>query len=271
MGRRSSQGIASIPRLLAATLAAAALLTGLAGCAGPTNGTQSASPASGDQGSSAQGQDSPQQGPVSTLRDADANGRLASSLSAYIDEVLADPYVSDYERPFLEQAKKEGRVSTAVYEKVWSDYKTCMVDHGFPEPKLERFPNGMMDIMQHAVGTDEQEDRWRDAYADCYLRFSHVQGLYGQQQGNPNLYANVDEAVVDCMRREGVVPRATRSRTSTTGRPCSRRRVGRTTRRTNSATISVTRACAAARRRRAGRRAAPTTPWSTSGRSWQGY
>ncbi|PST49107.1 hypothetical protein COO72_04030 [Bifidobacterium callitrichos] len=207
MGRRSSQGFTRIPRLLAATLAAAALLTGLAGCAGPTNGTQSASPASGDQGSSAQGQDSSQQqGPVSTLRDADGNGRLASSLPAYIDEVLADPYVSDYERPFLEQAKKEGRVSTAVYEKVWSDYKTCMVDHGFPEPKLERFPNGMMDIMQHAVGTDEQEERWRDAYADCYLRFSHVQGLYGQQQGNPNLYANVDEAVVDCMRREGVVP-----------------------------------------------------------------
>ncbi|PST46208.1 hypothetical protein CPA40_07140 [Bifidobacterium callitrichos] len=206
MGRRSSQGIASIPRLLAATLSVAALLAGLAGCAGPTNGTQTASPASGDHGSSAQGQDSPQQGPVSTLREADGNGRLASSLSAYIDEVLADPYVSDYERPFLEQAKKEGRVSTAVYEKVWSDYKTCMVDHGFPEPKLERFPNGMMDIMQHAVGTDEQEERWRDAYADCYLRFSHVQGLYGQQQGNPSLYANVDEAVVDCMRREGVVP-----------------------------------------------------------------
>ena len=207
MGRRSSQGFTRIQRLLAATLAAAALLTGLAGCAGPTNGAQTASPASGDQDSSAQGQDSSQrQGPVSTLHEADGNGRLASSLSAYIDEVLADPYVSDYERPFLEQAKKEGRVSTAVYEKVWSDYKTCMVDRGFPEPKLERFPNGMMDIMQHAVGTDEQEERWRDAYADCYLRFSHVQGLYGQQQGNPNLYANVDEAVVDCMRREGVVP-----------------------------------------------------------------
>lgn len=191
------------PRIAATVILTMALAMGLAGCAVPGisgDGKPGTSNAAGT------GDTSAQKGPASTLYEADENGRLASSLPAYIDEVLNDPYVDDYERPILEQAKKEGQVSAAAYEKVWSDYKTCMVDRGFKEPKLERFPNGMMDIMSHMPGTDAQEEAWKDAYADCYLRFDHVQRLYGQQQGNPNLYANAEEAVVDCMKREGVVP-----------------------------------------------------------------
>lgn len=195
---------APVRSIIAAVMALLAALSLTACATAGANGTNTANSPSG--AGQSQTQTSSATPPPGSAAAAEANGRLGANLNDYIDNLLRNPYLSDYERPIIEQAKRDGGISTSTYEKVWADYKSCMADRGYKGIQLHKWPNGIYDEYTHAPGTPAQEEKWRNDWRDCFLRFEHVESLYGAQQSNPSLYADIYEAAVDCMRREGVVP-----------------------------------------------------------------
>lgn len=197
---RQTRQTAPVRSIIAAVMALLAALSLTACATAGANGTNSPSAGAG------QSQTQTATPPPGSAAAAGANGRLGANLNDYIDNLLRNPYLSDYERPIIEQAKRDGGISASTYEKVWADYKSCMADRGYKGIQLHKWPNGIYDEYTHAPGTPAQEEKWRNDWRDCFLRFEHVESLYGAQQSNPSLYADIYEAAVDCMRREGVVP-----------------------------------------------------------------
>lgn len=109
----------------------------------------------------------------------------------------------------LERAKQHnGKVSVSDYESAWSDYKSCMLDRGYKEIKLIRFPHGGYMEAPYKQGTAAQESQYNDDRQECEKStVTSVNEVYMLQTANPNLYSNQAEAVVDCLHREGLVPK----------------------------------------------------------------
>ncbi|NMM93601.1 hypothetical protein [Bifidobacterium oedipodis] len=136
-----------------------------------------------------------------------AGQKKAESLNAYIDQILSYPETSDKAREILERAKANGGVSVSDYEQSWMDYKQCMIDRGYQGIVLIKYPNGMYAEPAHRKGTDAQELKLNEDMLACMTDLDPVDLVFGMQQGNPSLYANVSEAIVDCFRRNDLVPK----------------------------------------------------------------
>ncbi|MBT1162637.1 MULTISPECIES: hypothetical protein [Bifidobacterium] len=151
-------------------------------------------------------------GEGATVADDDGNaapsGKLASSLSSYIEGFADMPDLSDFQRDILRRALKSGSVSTSDYEQAWSGYKTCMVGKGYTGLKLIKYSNGMFAEAARSAGTEAQEKKYEQDSGECFDEYiSYVDDVYGVQQGNPNLYENIEDGFVDCLHRNGLVPR----------------------------------------------------------------
>lgn len=134
-------------------------------------------------------------------------GKMAASFEAYIDQFLEMPELSDYQREILSDAKERGELLLSDYERAWSDYKSCMVQRGYKNIIVMTYPNGMHDEAAHAKGTDAQEQHYSDAMFECQSTYtSYVDSIFGVQQGNPKLYSNTSEGLVDCLKRNNLVP-----------------------------------------------------------------
>ncbi|WP_205832698.1 hypothetical protein [Bifidobacterium oedipodis] len=136
-----------------------------------------------------------------------AGQKKAESLNAYIDQILSYPETSDGARAVLERAKAEGGVSISDYEQAWMNYKQCLTDRGYKQIILIKYPNGMYDEAAHAAGTDAQEQKYHEDTIACSADLGPVDLVYGVQQGNPNLFSNTNEAIVDCLKRNDLVPK----------------------------------------------------------------
>lgn len=132
--------------------------------------------------------------------------KKAESLNAYIDQVLSYPETTDYAREILERAKSNGGISVSDYEQTWSRYRQCMLDKGYKEIILTKYPNGIYVEAGHYAGTNEQEQKYQQDMRLCNADVGPVAAIYEVQIGNPNLYSSQSEAIVDCMRRENLVP-----------------------------------------------------------------
>lgn len=141
-----------------------------------------------------------------------SQARLADSLQSLIEQTLEqerkDPTAAPEQIAILERAAQTGKISASDYESAWSDYRQCMVDKGDPEPVLWHYPNGM--YTQAPVGGDDKKsDAFLRDYQECHNRYVvAVNTVYGVQQGNPSLYADPSEAIVDCLKREGLAPKS---------------------------------------------------------------
>lgn len=133
--------------------------------------------------------------------------RKADSMSSFIDQILSYPETTDKAREVLERARENGGISVSDYENAWADYKQCMLDKGYREILLIKYPNGMYDEAMHTRGTHEQESKYDDDKAICSADLNPINMVYGMQQGNPDLYSNINEAIVDCLKKNHVVPK----------------------------------------------------------------
>ena len=150
-----------------------------------------------------------------------AGQKMASSLEAYIDQSIedmkndqfiaeADPTGKALERTLsvLRAAKERGELSSYDYENAWSGYKQCMLDRGYKEIILTKLPNGLYKEAGHRGGTPEQETRYSNDNTDCMaMHVFGIDGVYQVQVGNPNLYRNSFEAIIDCFHRSNIAPK----------------------------------------------------------------
>ncbi|MBM6699082.1 hypothetical protein H7U32_01805 [Bifidobacterium pullorum subsp. saeculare] len=137
---------------------------------------------------------------------AENGQKLAGSMDEYIDQVLSWDSTTDRERTVLERAKRDGKLSISDYEQAWSDFKSCMVDRGYPPFELVSY-NGIyaMPALKF-TGTENEWEKYKKDYDSCYGQITAIVSIYTMQVANPNLYTDMVEAVADCLRREKVVP-----------------------------------------------------------------
>ncbi|KAB7790261.1 hypothetical protein [Bifidobacterium leontopitheci] len=186
----------SVFSTLAAVACCVALVAGLAGCG--SAGSRKSERRSGVSGQEYVGHQ------LSGL-----GGKRAESLDAFIDQRIAAAEEKGSEKAVevLKRAKANGGVSASDYEALWMGYKQCMLDRGYKEIILIKYPNGMYDeAPYYGTGTPEQEDKHTTDMGSCITDTLLVDEVYGMQVGNVNLYSNPSEAIVDCMHRNGAAP-----------------------------------------------------------------
>ncbi|KFI51616.1 hypothetical protein [Bifidobacterium biavatii] len=138
---------------------------------------------------------------------ATGSGKIASSLSAYADSLLQGD-MSDAQREKVERVRDDGTVTTEDYEQAWSDFKQCMVDKGYHTPVLTKYSNGVYEVasIDPSSMSDEQQKKYENDYIACnFGEVLNINALYQLQVGNPSLYSENYDGVVDCLIREGVV------------------------------------------------------------------
>ncbi|KAB7790258.1 hypothetical protein [Bifidobacterium leontopitheci] len=186
----------SVFSTLAAVVCCAALSVGLAGCG-------SAGSRKSERRSGASEQE------YIDYQLAGLGEKRAESLDAFIDQriVFAEKRGSEKAVEVLKRAKANGGVSASDYEALWMGYKQCMLDRGYKEIILIKYPNGMYnEAAYYFNGTPEQEQKFWDDQDECMKNVNPVDEVYGMQVGNVNLYSNPSEAIVDCMHRNGAAP-----------------------------------------------------------------
>lgn len=136
-----------------------------------------------------------------------SKSKLASSLTELINQQLQNPDLPDSQRKILSRAKESGGVSQSDYENAWAGYKSCMLDKGYKEILLIKYPNGLYREAPYKQGTSVQEAKYTSDWQNCIAQYTmYVQSIYTTQIGNPNLYASQAQGVVDCLIREKLVP-----------------------------------------------------------------
>ena len=154
------------------------------------------------------------------LDDADDTGgtRLASSLNAYAQQQLQDPESCHLGAP--SQAQQDivrtiidtGRVSDADYARAWLNYTTCVTDKRYPAPTYIAVSNGIyteqgLSAPPEHNGDFNYEMAMVEATKKCsFAEWDLVHTLYMAQAGNPGLYADAAEGMVDCLKRAGLAP-----------------------------------------------------------------
>lgn len=135
--------------------------------------------------------------------------KLASSLREYIDQTLKEGSISDFQRQILERSQQSGSIAVSDYESAWSGYKQCMADKGYRGIILTKYPNGLYMEAARKQGTGPQESQYLQNRQTCETAYvSAVQDVFGVQVGNPSLFSNMSEAIVDCFHRESLVPKS---------------------------------------------------------------
>lgn len=190
---------------IAAAATIIAMITALAaGCAGNANGTVGQT-----------GMDTTQTGasPAETSSSPanTSKPKLAESFKEYAARQLVyaqrgqnpEWQTSDAQLEILRRIVDTGTVTPGDYARAWSNYTSCVTAKGDPEPVLIRYANGM--ISQAAI--DGASMKGNNSYASCeWKETNYVDLLYGILIGNPNLYQDPDEAIVDCLHKANVVP-----------------------------------------------------------------
>jgi hypothetical protein len=135
----------------------------------------------------------------------------AGSFKQFFADLLKQDFgtPSEEEKRVLTQAAKTGLIPTSEYENAWAGYKQCMLDRGYQQIIIEKFPNG---VMQEAPletvdsVTPEQRSKYSSDMSDCQNNWNLIMSGYEEQIANKNLYANKSEAIVDCLHQQKAVP-----------------------------------------------------------------
>lgn len=133
--------------------------------------------------------------------------RLGASIAEVVAGRLNEPGIPARQREILEDVRRRGAMRPIDYENSWAQYKQCMLARGYREIKLQKYPNGLYSEAMHIEGNAEQERRYETDREQCLTEHvRYVDEMYALITGNPNLYRNQSEALVDCLHREGLVP-----------------------------------------------------------------
>ncbi|MDD6373694.1 MAG: hypothetical protein PUF97_04365 [Bifidobacteriaceae bacterium] len=114
---------------------------------------------------------------------------------------------SDDETEMLQRAvDNNGIVSRADYETAWSNYRTCVQDHGYTDPVPNEYGSFYSLPMTVRNGlTQEQADKAQETAVYCWSVYTmDIDGLYGLNFGNPSLVGDPEQAIVDCLHKRGL-------------------------------------------------------------------
>ena len=135
--------------------------------------------------------------------------RSAPSLSASIQSFLEEP-MGDAQRTALERALDHGgKVSRTDYMAAWNNYRQCMVDKGYNAPPLHMVNGLVVELMHFDFSgmSDQQQMKFHQDQSACLEQESlYVASAYSDSIVNPELYVDLDVAMVDCLRRHELVP-----------------------------------------------------------------
>ncbi|WP_169171651.1 hypothetical protein [Bifidobacterium oedipodis] len=182
-----------------------AIMVMLSACSSTVQPNSSQSTASPHEDANASSQNS-QQSEVAP--ETDLGAQYAHSISEYIDYYLnQSAIISEYEKTALEHAKQEGEVSVTAYESAWSTYKQCMTDKGYSNVIVDTLANGVHQrVASEMIDDTFTYNKALSDEAQCYADIDTIAQIYNAQIGNVNFYTNQDEAIVDCLRRNNLVP-----------------------------------------------------------------
>lgn len=118
--------------------------------------------------------------------------------------------MGDAQRTALERAlDHDGKVSRTDYMAAWSNYRQCMVDKGYNEPPLHMVNGLVVELMHFDFSgmSDQQQTKFHQDQSACLEQESlYVASVYSDSIVNPELYVDLDVAMVDCLRRHELVP-----------------------------------------------------------------
>ncbi|MEE1295959.1 MAG: hypothetical protein UHD09_03735 [Bifidobacterium sp.] len=157
------------------------------------------------------------QGQSSATDTADlAAVKVASSLTERIEYLLkvdgsAATPMSERQRVILRRAlERDGVVSRADYDQAWSNYQQCMIDYGYTRPVVPTYADGLRSPLLYPKDEGHSAEEMAQLAShdqQCRAReYLIVDECYRDHLANPNLYAEPTVAVVDCLRREELVP-----------------------------------------------------------------
>lgn len=126
------------------------------------------------------------------------------------DDPRATYPMTKAQREILKRSEAAGGVSSTDYELAWSHYKQCVADKGYSTPVLDRYPNGLYFVARiNAEGmTDEQRNKFNKDDGVCFnTEVIYINDTYALQLGNPQMINDVNQAAVNCLKRENVAPK----------------------------------------------------------------
>jgi len=142
--------------------------------------------------------------------DAASSARLASSLTDLFQKTLDQGAnnamgLTDLEQQVLERAVGTGAISAADYERVFAVFTGCMSQQGV-NVTWQKESDGVYypPLIDYQV-VSFTSAQWSSANSTCQPNVYAVQQLYMVQQANPDLLADPSQAVVACLRRNGLV------------------------------------------------------------------
>ena len=152
--------------------------------------------------------------PDAGTQDSRSSARIAASLSDYAQSLLDSDEsgptpMAQSQREILQKAADTGEITAGDYERAWAGYRQCVVDRGWTDPVLRRYPNGIIENSSMDIsGLTEDQDRQvtRDAVECTNLYVRDVATVYGFQVGNASLLQDADSAIVDCLHQANLVP-----------------------------------------------------------------
>ncbi|NMN01194.1 hypothetical protein G1C96_1779 [Bifidobacterium sp. DSM 109958] len=187
-----------------AAAAAIICLAALAGCAGDPSTAASQTADDGISSGSSVASSAP-----SYMTAPITGEKSASSIADHIQQYLDQPrIITAYEKPILEQARDNGGLTAKQYEEAWSHFRMCMAGKGYSSVTPTKYPNGVYDHTEMTYAPQSIPNlRFEDDKIACYQDISVINQVYSAQVGNPNFYANRNEAIVDCLHRNELVPK----------------------------------------------------------------
>lgn len=129
--------------------------------------------------------------------------KLAGSLSELFEQALDDetnPFVIDV----LDRAIETGKIAQEDYDEAHRLYRVCMSDAGYEE-SYEQLANGSYKIAPPALDGQEAVEEYMSVGSDCSDELAPVESLFILQQGNPDLLADPEQVVVQCLNEAGLV------------------------------------------------------------------
>lgn len=149
------------------------------------------------------------------------SGHLASSLQALAKRMLnddntlkkekkdSDDVMSAQQRDIIVRAtKNNGKISRPDYEQSWMNFRSCIVNRGWNDPKPLSYGGFYsMPAMNYAGLTDSQSKKLDKDLSYCIgHEMMNVDLLYRTQEGNAELSTDYHQLIVDCLIKKNVVP-----------------------------------------------------------------
>ena len=157
----------------------------VASCASCSSWTDSPTDSKAVNGSAAQRNDSDDTGDGQSSSSHDdftlvgSGQKKADSLNAYIDQILSYPETTDSAREILTRAKANGGVSVSDYERTWTNYRQCLLDKGYKEIILNKYPNGIYEeAAYYADGTPSQIQKFDQDRQLCFKDVGPVNEVF---------------------------------------------------------------------------------------------